>query len=81
MIAIYNILEQLSCDVPCALYKDDFTIFASERIEAHSSGGIQSIVSKLTEWTQLKGMKFKKQYYWNLKNTESVVSIINIAQQ
>ena len=46
-VTINDIFEQLSHDVLCALYIDDFTVFFSTRNKAHSCRAIQIPVRKL----------------------------------
>ncbi|MEO1419306.1 MAG: reverse transcriptase domain-containing protein, partial [Bacteroidota bacterium] len=56
-VAINDIVKQVSNDVQCTLYVDDFTIFISSRNEAHSSRVIQTSINRINEWTKSKGFK------------------------
>ena len=57
-ITISDIVKQLSTDMHCSLYVDDFVIYVSARNIAHSSRMIQGTINKLMAWTKEKGMRF-----------------------
>ena len=60
-VAINEIAKQLSTDVQCTLYVDDFVIFTSAVNPAHSSRLIQTTINRLVNWTKTKGMMFSNE--------------------
>merc|ERR1711911_474744 len=56
-IAINDIVKQVSPEVQCTLYVDDFTIFISARNESLSNRALQLSINKIAKWTKSKGLK------------------------
>ncbi|MEL7079277.1 MAG: reverse transcriptase family protein [Cyanobacteria bacterium J06582_2] len=86
-VAINDIVRQVSAEVKCALYVDDFTIFISARNDNHSNRVLQNSINQIVEWTKTKGLKLSSEktvtikFEKRRKGNEPALSLYNTAIQ